>query len=167
MQNSFIISLFEHKAWCNRRLVAALRAAPPDVGPGRMAVILLTLDHTSIIDQTFRSRLLGEPVGFSAVVAREVPNLERLGVTLAEIDDWYLNYVSNVSATELESPIDFVFIADGEAATLTKGQMLAHVVTHGASHRAAINTQLTNLDVTGAPDGMVTTLHWNSPTVDR
>jgi uncharacterized damage-inducible protein DinB len=39
---------------------------------------------------------------------------------------------------------------------MTKSQMLAHVITHGVSHRGAIGKLLEALNVAGAPD-MVTT----------
>ena len=39
---------------------------------------------------------------------------------------------------------------------MTRGDMLAHVITHGASHRGAIGKMLENLGIAGAPD-MVTT----------
>jgi uncharacterized damage-inducible protein DinB len=39
---------------------------------------------------------------------------------------------------------------------MTKGDMLAHLITHGASHRGQINQMLEGLGVRGAGD-MVTT----------
>jgi uncharacterized damage-inducible protein DinB len=38
---------------------------------------------------------------------------------------------------------------------MTRQEMLAHVITHGASHRGAIGKMLETLNVAGAPD-MVT-----------
>jgi uncharacterized damage-inducible protein DinB len=39
---------------------------------------------------------------------------------------------------------------------MTKGQILAHVITHSASHRGAIGKMLETMNVSGASD-MVTT----------
>ena len=39
---------------------------------------------------------------------------------------------------------------------MTKGQILAHLITHGASHRGAIGKMLEGMGVQGASD-MVTT----------
>lgn len=157
MQSSFATSLFEHKAWCNRALVAAIAAAPPDIDQRGMAVILLTLDHTSRVDQIFRSRLLGEAVHVGSIVASEVPMLDQLGASLAEVDAWYAGYAAQASAQELDEVVSFVFVADGEAGSMSRGQMLAHVITHGASHRSEINRRMRKLGLAAAPDGMVTT----------
>jgi uncharacterized damage-inducible protein DinB len=161
MPNDFLITLFEHKAWCNRGLVEALRAVPEDVDRGRMAVILLTLDHTSIVDQIFKARLSGAEPGFAAVVADRLPDLDGLGARLAETDAWYLDYVGGVSPAELEEVVDFTFVDDGEDGRMTRGQMLAHVITHAASHRGAIGKMLETLKLPGASD-MVTTFERES-----
>jgi uncharacterized damage-inducible protein DinB len=155
MSNAFLTSLFQHKAWCNRGLAEALRAAPAGVDRGQMAVVLLTLEHTGRVDQAFKARLLGEAPTLTSTVGNRVPDLDQLARSLAETDAWYLDYVASVSAAELETPVDFTFVDDGAAGRMTKGEMLAHVITHGASHRGAIGKMLETLQVAGASD-MVT-----------
>jgi len=167
MSNDFLTSLFEHKAWCNRGLVEALRAAPADVDRRQMAVILLTLDHTSIVDQLFKARLAGETEpGFEDVVARRLPNLDELGATMGETDAWLIDYAERVSPAELETVVEFTFVSDGDEGRMTKGQMLAHLITHGASHRGAIGKMLEALNVPGAAD-MVTTFQRKTAEVDQ
>ena len=156
MPPSFLATLFQHKAWCNRGLVEALRAAPADVDRRQMAVILFTLDHTAIVDQIFKAHLSGDAHGFTGVIAGAMPNLDSLARTLAETDAWYLDYVSRVTPAELDSEVAFTFVDDGSPARMTRGEMLAHVITHGASHRGAVGKMLETLGVKGAPD-MVTT----------
>ncbi|HWA59895.1 MAG TPA: DinB family protein [Caulobacteraceae bacterium] len=155
MSNAFLVTLFQHKAWCNRSLVEALRAAPADVDRRQWAVILFTLDHTAIVDRIFRARLAGEPQAETAIVAGRMPDLEGLAGAMAETDAWYLDYVARASPQELETVVEFAFVDDGAAGRMTKGEMLAHVVTHGASHRGAIGKMLEGLQVRGASD-MVT-----------
>ncbi|MFI4933923.1 MAG: DinB family protein [Caulobacterales bacterium] len=165
MPNAFLISLFEHKAWCNQRLVEALRAAPADADRRQMAVVLFTLDHTSIVDQIFKAHLSGEAPGFSAVVADQLPVLGRLAATLAQTDAWYLDYVRAASPADLETVVEFTFVGDGDEGRMTKSQMLAHVITHGASHRGAIGKVLEGLKLVGASD-MVTTFQRQRMAVD-
>ncbi len=162
MSNAFLVTLFQHKAWCNQRLIEALRAAPDGVDPRRWAVVLFTLDHTSIVDQIFKAHLGGTAHGFSSVIAGGLPDLGVLGATMSETDQWYLQYVERVSPAELETMVEFNFVADGDQGRMTKGQMLAHVITHGASHRGAIGKMLEALNVAGAPD-MVTTFRRRDP----
>jgi uncharacterized damage-inducible protein DinB len=157
MSNDFLVSLFQHKAWCNRGLIEALRAAPADVDRRQMAVVLLTLDHTSIVDQLFKARLAGEPEpGFEDVVARRLPDLDELGATLAATDAWLIDYVGRARPADLETVVEFAFVSDDDQGRMTKSQILAHLITHGAGHRGAIGKMLEGLNLPGAPD-MVTT----------
>lgn len=156
MADNFLVSLFEHKAWCNRRLIEALRAAPPEADRRQMAVALYTFDHTSIVDQIFKARLSGEPEGFEGVVAGARPDLDALGATMAATDAWYIDYARAVTPAELETEVAFTYVADGDPGRMTKGQMLAHVITHSANHRGAIGGMLEAMLVKGASD-MVTT----------
>jgi uncharacterized damage-inducible protein DinB len=162
MSNPFLVSLFQHKGWCNRGLIEALRAAPADVDRGSMAVMLLTFEHTAIVDQIFKARLLGEAPGFEAVVARRLPDLDGLAQNLAETDAWYLDYVSRVSPAELERVVEFTFVADDEEGRMTKGEMLAHVITHSASHRGAIGKMLEGLNLAGASDMVTSFVRWRA-----
>jgi uncharacterized damage-inducible protein DinB len=156
MSDPFLVSLFRHKAWCNAQLAQALRAVPTEVDRRQMAVVLYTFDHTSRVDRIFKSLLGGEAHGLTSTIAEARPELEALAATLADTDAWYLDYVQAVAPAELETVVEFAFVDDGAAGRMTKGQMLAHVITHGASHRGAIGKMLEGLNVAGAPD-MVTT----------
>jgi uncharacterized damage-inducible protein DinB len=94
-------------------------------------------------------------------VANRFPDLDALSRTMSETDAWYLDYVGRVSAVELDEEVAFTFVDDGSPGRMTRGEMLAHVITHGASHRGAIGKMLEGLGVQGAPD-MVTTFHRES-----
>jgi uncharacterized damage-inducible protein DinB len=166
MPNAFLVSLFEHKAWCNRGLVVALRAAPADADRRQMAVILFTLDHTAIVDQIFKARLMGEAPGFRSVVADRLPELGALSASMGATDAWYLDYVARLPPAELEEVVEFTFVGDGDAGRMTRGEILAHVITHGASHRGAIGKMLETMGAQGASD-MVTTFVGEGRKVSR
>jgi len=155
MSNTFLVQLFEHKAWCNRGLIEALRAAPAGVDRLRMAIILLTLEHTGIVDQIFKTRLVGGEHGFTAVTGNRRPDLDALAATLNATDAWYVDYAGRVSEDELASLVDFTYL-DGDPGHMTKGQILGHLITHGASHRGAIGKMLEALGVAGSSDMMTT-----------
>jgi uncharacterized damage-inducible protein DinB len=155
MSNPFLVSLFEHKAWCNRGLVEALRAAPADADRLQMAIVLLTLEHTGIVDQIFKARLIGGEHGFTEVAGARRPDLSQLAETLRATDAWYIDYVGQVSEEELETMVDFTYL-DGDPGHMTKGQILGHLITHGASHRGGIGKMLESLGVAGSSDMMTT-----------
>ena len=156
MADPTLVSLVEHKAWCNTGLVAALRAAPADVERREWAQIVFTLDHTAIIDRLFKARLMGEAPAEMAIVATAWPDLDALARALADTDGWYIDYARRATAEDLATVIDFSFTEDGAPGRMTRGDMLAHIITHGASHRGAIGRMLETLGVRGASD-MVTT----------
>ena len=156
MSAGVLVSLFEHKAWCNRRLIEALAAAPADADGLEMAVVLLTFEHTARVDRVFKARLEGRAPDLDAVVGERRPDIAELGREMAALDAWYLDYVRRVTAAELETQVVFDFVSDGDEGRMTKGDILAHVITHGASHRGAVGKMLERLRIAGAPD-MVTT----------
>jgi uncharacterized damage-inducible protein DinB len=156
MAAAFLVSLFEHKAWCNQRLAEALRAAPEDMDQRARGMILFTLGHTAIVDQVFKARLEGVRPAFASTVPGSLPDLEALADSLAATDAWYLDYARRATPAELAQVVEFAFVDDGAPGRMSKGDMLAHVITHGASHRGAIGKMLETLQIPGAPD-MVTT----------
>lgn len=156
MPTDFLVSLFEHKAWCNRRLAQALAAAPADADRLEMAVVLLTFEHTWRVDRVFKARLQGDQPDLDAVVGNRRPDIAELAREMAELDAWYLDYVRHITPDELATQVVFNFVSDPDEGRMTKGDILAHVITHGASHRGAVGKMLERLGVPGASD-MVTT----------
>jgi uncharacterized damage-inducible protein DinB len=154
MSNALLIQLFEHKTWCNRGLLDALRAIDPSgVDRVQWATILLTFDHTGRVDRLFRARLAGEPEPFDSTVAARPPALDDMAAAMA--DTWYIAYAARVTQAQLDEAVRFTF-TDGDAGRMTRAEMLAHVITHGASHRGAVGKMLETLRLAGASD-MVTT----------
>jgi uncharacterized damage-inducible protein DinB len=152
MTAKLLTSLFEYKAWANQGLITALEAIPEDADRRQRAVIVLTLDHTSIVDRIFKARLIGEAPAFESVVSARPPALEDLRRTIAATDAWYVDYVGAAPPAELDAVVEFTYVADGEPGRMTKGEMLGHVLTHSNSHRGAIGEMLTRLGVAGPPD---------------
>jgi uncharacterized damage-inducible protein DinB len=156
MSNAFLSGLFEHKAWCNRQLVAALKAAPAsELDRMSWGLVVFTFDHTHRVDEAFRARLSGVAADLPGVIAERMPDLDQLGEAMARTDAWYCDYAARVSEAELAEVVEFDFLSDADHGRMTKAQMLSHVITHGASHRGQIGQMLGSLQVRGAPD-MVT-----------
>jgi uncharacterized damage-inducible protein DinB len=156
MSNDFLVSLFEHKAWSNRQMVETLRGAPADADRRQMAVILGTFEHTTIVDRIFQARLSGAEHTFTSVIPERRPQLEDLAETTRRTDAWYIDYVRSVSEADLGAVIEFTYVSDGEAGRMTKGEILAHLITHSASHRGAIDKMLESLSAPGVSDMMTT-----------
>jgi uncharacterized damage-inducible protein DinB len=164
MASPFLVSLFAHKAWSNARLAESLRTLPADVDVVARAVILLTFEHTHLVDRAFQARLEDRAPDIGAVVGRAVPDIDVLSAAMAELDAWYVRYASDVSDVELGRIVEFTYLIDGESGRMTKADMLGHVVTHGASHRGQIGKMLSDLKIKGASDMMTT---FRRPAADR
>ncbi len=154
--NAFLISLFEHKAWCNRRLMETLRAAPADIDQGKFALIVLTIDHTANVDEIFQARLQGAEPALASTIPRAMPDLDALTERMAQTDAWYLDYAANVTPADLAETLDFAFVDDGDPGRMTRADILAHIITHGVAHRAALGKRMADLGIPG-PGEMVTT----------
>ena len=83
------------------------------------------------------------------------PDLDALADSLRATDAWYIDYAREVCEDELETMVDFTYL-DGDPGHMTKGEVLGHLITHGASHRGAIGEMLENLGVAGSADMMTT-----------
>ena len=146
------MSLFQYKAWANRGLFAALRAAPEGQNPTERLRITLILDHVAVVDRIFKARLSGEQPPFEGVVSPVTPSLDGLWRDVEETDRWYVNYTGAVSEAELAEAIDFTYLSDGEPGHMTKAEMLGHVLTHGQSHRAALGWSIEKVGAKPPPD---------------
>ena len=158
MTAKLLTSLFRYKAWANQGMIDALETIPADADRRQRAVIVLTLDHTSLVDQIFKARILGEAPPFESVVSARVPALDDLRRTMAETDAWYVDYVGSATPADLDEVLTFTYVADGEPGRMTKGEMLGHVLTHANSHRGQIGELLGRLGVDGPPDMLTTFL---------
>ncbi|MBS0472237.1 MAG: damage-inducible protein DinB [Proteobacteria bacterium] len=156
MSNAILVSLFEHKAWCNAGLAEALRALPADLDRKTRGLILGTFEHTHLVDRAFKARLEGVAPDLPAVVGDRMADLDSLIPAMAETDAWFVDYAGKVTADELARIVDFTYIIDGEPGRMTKADMLGHLITHGASHRGAIGRMLAELKLRGASDMMTT-----------
>jgi uncharacterized damage-inducible protein DinB len=155
VNNAFLRSLFEHKLWANRGALSALASVPEDRRDATWVVALFTFDHSLIVDSIFKARLIGDEPPFDDVVARRTPTLDEMAETIDAVGAWYIDYARGVSQAELDETLHFKFISDDDDGVMTRADMLAHVITHSASHRGAVGEMLAKLPVKGAPD-MVT-----------
>jgi len=155
-------SLFAQKSWANNELFNALAAVTSDEHAATLHTAIRTLNHIYVVDRIFQAHLLGEPHGYSATNTEATPQLGELQFSVAEVDAWYVSYVSTVSDAQLRENIAFRF-TDGDAGTMTREEMLAHVITHGAYHRGNVGQVLKSISVVPPRDLYTKFLHVSEP----
>jgi uncharacterized damage-inducible protein DinB len=149
MQN--LNRLIRYKAWANELIFAAVNELPPEeaIAPRktRYRNIVHTLNHVYVIDSVFKAHLLGREHGHTARNTPDHPPLADLWQAVRELDHWYVDHTSMLSAPEFDRSISFRFIGGG-AGMMTCGEMLLHVVNHGTYHRGLVADMMYQAGVT-------------------
>ena len=157
-----IQSLFAQKSWANNELFNALAAVNDAEHAEAVHTAIRTLNHIYVVDRIFQAHLLGEPHGYTATNTEATPELDDLQFSVAETDAWYESYVSRSSAQALGESLTFRF-TDGDAGTMTREEMLLHVVTHGSYHRGNVGQVLKSISVAPPRDLYTKFLHVSKP----
>ena len=121
-----------------------------------------TLNHIYIVDQIFRAHLTGETHGYTATNTPDTPDLGQLHFAVAETDSWFEKYVVSISDAALAEKVSFRF-TDGDSGTMTREEMLFHVLSHGSYHRGNVGQVLKGISVAPPRDLLTKFLHLREP----
>ncbi len=162
MTQKILSSLFAQKAWANRELFDVLASVSPNDHSDRLHTAIRTLNHIYVVDRIFRAHLLGEPQGYTATNTTETPGLGELHFAVAETDIWYEGYVVTLDEKALGESLVFRF-TDGDSGTMTREEMLFHVLSHGSYHRGNVGQVLKDIAVAPPRDLFTKFLHVHEP----
>ncbi|GAA0744176.1 DinB family protein [Ideonella azotifigens] len=162
MPNAALQSLFAQKSWANNELFNLLSTVDTAQHAEALHTATRTLNHIHVVDQIFRAHLLGESHGFTATNTEATPELGELQFAVAETDAWFEHYVAAISAEPLAERISFRF-TDGDTGTMTREEMLLHVITHGSYHRGNVGQVLKSISVSPPRDLLTKFLHVREP----
>ncbi|MSX01397.1 MAG: damage-inducible protein DinB [Actinobacteria bacterium] len=157
-----IYSLFAQKSWANNELFNVLATVTAQEHTDALHSAIRMLNHIYVVDRIFQSHLLSEQHGYSATNTDATPGLDELQFAVAETDAWYESYARKACASQLEESITFRF-TDGDAGTMTRQEMLLHVITHGAYHRGNVGQMLKLISVAPPRDLYTKFLHVSEP----
>ncbi|PNH93826.1 DinB family protein [Vibrio diazotrophicus] len=153
---------FQYKQWANTELLA-LGEQQFDRLPQDDAIFFIRiLNHTTVVDSLFISRILGEPEKYSADNTVETPTIAELRQTMEQNDSWLVNYAQSLTPEELERSIVFKFV-DGDLGTLTVEEILLHLLTHGSNHRGMASRTLAANGLERPKDTFTRYLHQAEP----
>ena len=124
--------LFAYEGWANRRTLAALAAAE-----GRPPAAVARMAHVVGAGRLWLGRLLGE------ALAAVWPELDLTGCREGweELERRWDAYLAGLTDGDLAAYVDYVN-SKGEPWSSTVGDVLTHVVLHGAYHRGQIAADL-------------------------
>ncbi len=136
-----IQKLHRYKKWANERMYDSCgqlsQSTAPTTCNSNTAGIVRMLSHVQLIDMVWKCHLEGTAHGFSSRQMENPPAMQELRSTQREIDDWYVNYCELLDGSALSEIVEFAFI-DGAQGSMTRGEILFHVVNHTTYHRGGI-----------------------------
>lgn len=162
MSQKILSSLFAQKSWANRELFNAVADVSLAEHETSRHTAIRTLNHIYVVDRIFRAHLLGEKHSYTATNTPDTPELGELDSAVAETDAWFVGYVGRVSDGELATSLHFQF-TDADSGTMTREEMLFHVLTHGAYHRGNVGQVLKAISVAPPRDLFTKFLHVREP----
>lgn len=142
-----LYDMFRYKQWADRRTLDAVAQIDDSLFPAAMAFARQQLNHMVRVEELFKARLLGEPPPHSSTNTDEVPSLEELDRRLSASNQWLDDYVKTLDNADRNHSLHFQFV-DGQRGTMSREEILFHLVNHGTYHRGAIGHAL---DLAQAP----------------
>lgn len=148
--------LFRYKAWANNELLTALAKLGGESPITGLAI--KALSHSYIVDRIFAAHLMRKAHAYTSANSIEMPTLEDLSADIRKSDREYIEYVSALDRDLLAERIDFAF-TDGTPGSMSREEMLMHVITHGIGHRGQVSAVMLLNAIPPAKDGFTTYLH--------
>ena len=153
---------FQYKKWANKELLdlgeQQFSALPQSDG----TFFIRILNHTTVVDSLFISRILGEPEKYTGDNTVETPTLSALRETMDKNDSWLVDYARSATKEELNRIISFKFV-DGDTGQMSVEEMLLHLLTHGSNHRGMASRVLAENNLERPKDTFTRYLHQAEP----
>jgi uncharacterized damage-inducible protein DinB len=144
-------TLMHTKRWATNGLNSVLAENLDRIAADERILVLRLLDHSQVVDEIFRHNLEGRPHGYRAPRSAELPPFDVLASKARAMGDWYADYADALLAEEVDEAISFPF-SNGEAARMTRGEILLHVAMHAAGHRGQVALVLQKNGIQPWPD---------------
>ncbi|KAA3517736.1 damage-inducible protein DinB [Agrobacterium vitis] len=155
-------SFFRYQSWANAEFFDKLALMDRTQHEQAYDQARRLMNHNYVVAQIFAGHLVGRPHGYTSDNTDETPSLEELRKAVTTSDQWYLDYVTSITADQLLEKIAFSF-TDGDKGTMTREEMLTHVVIHGGYHRGEVGRILSQASAPLPWDTFAVFLHQTEP----
>ena len=143
VHSSLLVQLMTHKKWMEMGLYEVLQSPAYAGKPDAVQQALYWMNHIHIVDQIFRSHMLGKPHDFASTESNSFPALLQLREATEGLDDWLIQYAQELDDIAAGEEIDFVF-TDGDKGRMSRAQMLMHLASHGLYHISVTTHELSS-----------------------
>jgi uncharacterized damage-inducible protein DinB len=143
--------LTKYKAWANEITFTSVSGLPlgeaTKIRNTRFGNMVHTLNHVYVIDNIFKAHLLGNKHGYAARNSENHPHLDDLWELQKEMDQWYINYAESISEEKLSEIVKFQFVGGGDG-SMSRINIITHVVNHSTYHRGFVGDMMYQIPVT-------------------
>ena len=153
---------FQYKKWANNELLELGERQFSKLPENEATFFVRILNHTSVVDSLFISRILGEPEKYHGDNTVETPTLSQLRETMNQNDSWLVQYAMSASQEELKRVVSFKFV-DGETGQMSVEEILLHLLMHGSNHRGMASRVLAENNLERPKDTLTRYLHQAEP----
>lgn len=153
---------FQYKQWANNELLDLGEEQFPQLPENDATFFIRILNHTTVVDSLFISRIQGEPEKYRGDNTVETPTLAELRKTMHRNDSWLVDYAQSASDQELKRVVSFTFV-DGDKGQLSVEEILIHLLTHGSNHRGMASRTLAENNLERPKDTFTRYLHQTDP----
>ncbi|MDR2334792.1 MAG: DinB family protein [Burkholderiaceae bacterium] len=137
--------LVRYKRWANGLTFKNVLELPEGEAlrqrPTRFGNMVHTLNHVYVVDDIFRHHLQGKKHCYIARNTEHTPIVGDLWAAVQEMDRWYVDLVDTWLEEDLAKVVHFEFVGGGQG-SMTREQIVLHVVNHGTYHRGFVGDMM-------------------------
>jgi uncharacterized damage-inducible protein DinB len=157
-----LVEAFKYKQWADQRIVDAVNNINCANFPSAAAFARQQLNHMIRVEELFRARLDGAPVPHLSTNTEIVPELVALIQRINASNQWFSSYAECLEDSQRQQTVSFQFV-DGKPGTMTRLEILFHIINHGTYHRGAIGHCLDLAEVPHPADTFTAFIHSVEP----
>ena len=136
-----LIDMFKYKLWADRRTLDAVATINQCEYSRSFAFARQQLNHMVRVEELFKARILGEAEPHYSTNTELVPDLDVLDRRITASNLWFARFIEEIKHPLLNEILTFRFV-DGKQGSMTRREILFHIVNHGTYHRGAIGHAL-------------------------
>lgn len=142
--------LARYKAWGDKVIFEGVAALPPGEAKKErktlFKTIIGTLNHIYVVDLIWQAHLEGREHGFKARNILLHSELPALWSAQQKINNWFIDWTVSQSEALLDEHVPFTFV-NGTQASMKRGEIFLHVVTHASYHRGWVAEMFLEADM--------------------
>ncbi|MES2876942.1 MAG: DinB family protein [Pseudomonadota bacterium] len=157
-----LIEAFNYKQWADQRTLDAITSIDGNKYPAAATFARQQLNHMVRVEELFRARLLSAAAPHRSTNTEVVPEFPELKQRIGDSNQWFARYVQNLAPAHRSQPVTFQFV-DGKPGTMTRLEILFHIINHSTYHRGAIGHSLDLAQVPHPADTYTVFIHAAEP----